>query len=1185
MNVMSGRGRGDDPGRRGRGGPDQEDGPKRGPRRERPAGEPRRERGRIGPAPVRRARQHGLVLAAAAVTILLATAVLAALAQLSAVAVTDGARQRLGVAPGFSVEVDATWTATGEPGADRAVRGAFTRVLAGVPYRTESALRGVGTLYAPLARAGSGAETGASAFANAITTGVPLVPLALPDPGRYAQLTAGRWAAPGGDQVVLSEAASGALGAQVGSVLRMADLDGQSLLSLTVVGIYRPAPAAAALWHGVGVPGENADRLMLVDRSLLTGRPSFAKRSLVTWVALPQADRLTLDALGGLRTRVTAFSGGDSSRSIFQGAAPALAGVGVRSELPGAVDALADPLLATRASLDIPIALLAVLACVILVLTARQLAVQRRSEHELELSRGAGAARLLGRAAAEWAVVALPAAAIGLLLAGPLLSLFHSLGARFGAELPTATGSWHLSLGESIAADWWAAAFALAVHAAAALLPVLVLVRGPSGGLSGRLRGLRALPFQRAGADLALVAAAVLGYLQLRHYQGAVASTSAVTLAAGVDPVLVLVPVLITVAAALLALRLLPVAARLLERTARRGSGLVLPLSGWQVARRTGGQAVPVLVTLLALATGALATTALGAFPQSDRDRAAFAVGADLRVTGVAQPVAARHAALAALPGVGAVTPVVQFSGYLGSTVIQTVAVNTSADRPGSAVPQLRSDLTDKSPDALLAPLRSQVPDQGILLPGRPDTLALDTTLSAESPMTLRDPVQLTVTVQDADGLSQLLTSPVLPDGQPHTLQLPLTSPGGLPPAYPLRITQVSLRPSPLLDARYTLDFQLSRIGALTGGQRTEAVLAAGQRWFRVPSVVANPRAVCPTGGTDTTSTDAMARYSEDGDLGLCDFGEAGDGGLRAQLRTRDPDATRSTDVSEIGFQVAAASATTTVGDFASPKVPTIPALADDRFLASQGVKVGDVIRIDWNRNGARFDSLCVMIVGRLGALPGYDREDPHLLLDVRALAATRALAGATPLSESFWWLAASDSRPAQAALLGRADLGTAQSARDEERRLAADPFRVGVRTALLLVLVMSPLFAVAAFTLHAVSSSRARRREFAVLRALGARRSQLATVLRVEHVAVALLAVLVGAALGLALAAVLLPLTVVDDSARPVFPVLRTAPGWPVAVLVALLTGAALSGAVLLLSRALARVDLVRALRAGEDG
>ncbi|MBD9736366.1 ABC transporter permease, partial [Streptomyces sp. H28] len=161
----------------------------------------------------------------------------------------------------------------------------------------------------------------------------------------------------------------------------------------------------------------------------------------------------------------------------------------------------------------------------------------------------------------------------------------------------------------------------------------------------------------------------------------------------GVDPVLVLAPVVMTTAASLLVLRALPLAARLVHPPARRGTGLVLPLGGWQVARRAARQAGPTLLVTLALAVAALSGTALALLDRGDHDQAVFAVGADLRIDpGDRLDPGERRAAYTALPGARAATPVVETHGYLGQSWVTVTAVNTG-DGPA---PALRPDLADR---------------------------------------------------------------------------------------------------------------------------------------------------------------------------------------------------------------------------------------------------------------------------------------------------------------------------------------------------------------------------------------------------------------------------------------------------------------------------------------------------------
>lgn len=118
----------------------------------------------------------------------------------------------------------------------------------------------------------------------------------------------------------------------------------------------------------------------------------------------------------------------------------------------------------------------------------------------------------------------------------------------------------------------------------------------------------------------------------------------------GVDPVLVAAPALCLLAGTVLILRLLPLAARLGERRAARGSGLALALAGWQLSRRPRRGAGAVLLLVLAVAMGMFAIGQGASWDRSQRDQADFAVGADLRVTGATTPPFGQAGCTSTLP-------------------------------------------------------------------------------------------------------------------------------------------------------------------------------------------------------------------------------------------------------------------------------------------------------------------------------------------------------------------------------------------------------------------------------------------------------------------------------------------------------------------------------------------------------
>ncbi len=134
----------------------------------------------------------------------------------------------------------------------------------------------------------------------------------------------------------------------------------------------------------------------------------------------------------------------------------------------------------------------------------------------------------------------------------------------------------------------------------------------------------------RAGLDAALIALGVLAFWELRRYS-AVPRLSGGTL--GIDPVLAVAPVLALAGIALLPLRLLPAAARLLDRLSARGRRLAAALASWQVSRRAVREGSPVLLVILAVATGTLALAQHQSWRQSQLDQAALMAGADVRVS------------------------------------------------------------------------------------------------------------------------------------------------------------------------------------------------------------------------------------------------------------------------------------------------------------------------------------------------------------------------------------------------------------------------------------------------------------------------------------------------------------------------------------------------------------------------
>jgi hypothetical protein len=265
-----------------------------------------------------------------------------------------------------------------------------------------------------------------------------------------------------------------------------------------------------------------------------------------------------------------------------------------------------------------------------------------------------------------------------------------------------------LSLTGYPASAWLAAALVVAL--------CLVIVVWPAlrPGAPGSVRVRQGRPAAvagtaRSGADLALVILALIAVRELRAYS-AVAHLPAGGL--GLDPVLTAAPALAAVS--LILLRLLPLAARGLERLIARSRHLGAPLASWEVSRRAIRQSGPVLLALLAVATGTLALAQHQSWRQSARDQAAFAVGGDVRVDLAQVASLGQAGAVSHAPAVTAAMAVSRVPATSRGTVL---AINA---RRAAATVDLRPDLSALPAGELWRRIAPTSAQPGLALPGRP---------------------------------------------------------------------------------------------------------------------------------------------------------------------------------------------------------------------------------------------------------------------------------------------------------------------------------------------------------------------------------------------------------------------------------------------------------------------------------
>lgn len=1048
---------------------------------------------------VLRARAHRLLLAAALLTVLLTTAVLATLTAYAG-AIGDAALRHSLRDPRTAADsaliVRSEVPADRRAAADTAVRQAARRTFDGLPVTVRTLVRSgpyalPRSLQPPAERSGDPDLTYVAALD---ATQVRIVE------GRMPRQAAGVEAA-------LPQTAARRLGLRPGARLTLTDRLGGPKVRVTLTGLYRPVAADAPYWRLDDLGGRGVTTVdfttygpLLAAPGVLSGGKVSAGQS--SWLVAADFSTLTTDRIGELRA--AARAGGAALRRQ-----PALGGsTAVTTGLPDVLDRVERSLLVSRSTLLIVALQLGLLAGCALLLVARLLSAERSGETRVLRARGASRARIAAFAALEALFLAVPAVVCAPLLSGPLTRLMAGQGAlaRIGLhpDVPAAgrPGVWLVAAGVALGC-------ALAVT-----LPALT----DEGRRPGRAR---ALPGSvRAGADLGLLAVAAVAYWQLgRQTSGAVSGDRSGTL--GIDPLLVAAPALALLAGTVLTLRLLPLVARLAERRAAGGRGLTAALAGWQLSRRPMRGAGPVLLLVLAVALGMLAIGQGASWSRSQDDRADFAAGAPVRVLGAGDGGPGRTETYAAVPGVRRTAPAVRTELPLSGDRTATLLALDTAHAADTLL--LRRDLAPEPAGPLLASLGTRTPSTGAKVPAHTARLRLTATLSS-TPRTAAA-ADVTVTLEDAYGTPyQIPAGDLRPDGRPHTLDIPV-------PDGPLRFTGVQLvLPVPVGKA----ERQRLTLGGLTAtgtDGRVRRIDLPGA-WRAASS--SDSDASAPDGSTDP----AEPRVGTSGTPTVA----YGTGYL--------PDA--------IHWDAAALTLRMQV---AQPTPREVPAVATDRFLASVGARAGQ--RVDVTVAGESVPVRITRAVRELPTAGEADGGALLMdLRSLNRVLQTRYGTGVTP-TEWWLDTGPGDSARVAAALRALPDLDPAQVVVRQETaaQLRDDPFGAGPEAAFAAAAGVAAALAAVGFAVSAAGSLRERGAELAVLRALGAPRRRLARMIAVEQGVLVTLALVVGTALGTVLTRAVIPLIVLTERAtRPVPAVLVELPLPQVALLLAAVAAAPLA-------------------------
>ncbi|MDX3756822.1 ABC transporter permease [Streptomyces sp. AK02-04a] len=438
-------------------------------------------------------------------------------------------------------------------------------------------------------------------------------------------------------EAAVTEATARTLRLRVGSVIDVDGFGGTPLV-VRITGIVEPRRPQGGYWSAEPVlrtPGVAADAPVppqfYWDAGLLLA-PGAAPVLLgsqgepeLYWRFAPATDRLTAQDVPGLVSRIASLEGGPELLRMREVAGGTAA---VATDLETVVGSYSTTRVAITPVVAVGAFGIGAVAAVVLVMAGGLIAVRRAAELALLRARGGSLRGIAGRLLAETAVVAVPAATAGLLLAVLTVDEARLLPAVLGAS-----------------------AVALL---ACAVLPVRAVVAHRRPWAHAERDDLaHARPGRRRTvAELTVLVLAVGSVVALRR-RGASSAGDLLVSAA---------PVLVGLIAALVLVRLYPLPLRWAARPAARGRGVVGFLSLARAGRSsTVGVALPLLALLLALTTAAFGGSVLAGVSDA-RDRAALlATGADARIAGPGEvtPLPAGLAgAVRKVAGVRAVTAV-----------------------------------------------------------------------------------------------------------------------------------------------------------------------------------------------------------------------------------------------------------------------------------------------------------------------------------------------------------------------------------------------------------------------------------------------------------------------------------------------------------------------------------------------
>ena len=832
-------------------------------------------------------------------------------------------------------------------------------------------------------------------------------------------------------------------------------------------------------------------------------------------------------------------------------------------------DALADydeRLLFTKLQMFVVLILIAVVVLYYVVTLSSLVAEQRKNEISLLQGRGATERQVLTVFVLEGLTIAGLAIVIAPFLAALAISVlgytpaFSDLSG--GALLPVT-----LTRGAFIMS-----AIGGALSFGALMIPAFEASRSPmSRDRQEMARPSRLSFFQRYYLDVMLLVVSIVLFRQLTE-QGSLAATNLLGEVA-VNQLLLAVPAITLVAAAMVLLRLFPVVMNLASRLLARhlAPGLVMGL--WQMSRNPTHYARLALLLILMAGLGIFAASFGGTLKRSFTERVLYSAGSDIRLTNVSlnnrgpsRPLARQYeemdGVIAAAPALRAVGSHLGMIG--GDTTFDVLAVDT--ERFGE-VAWFREDFSDDPLAEVMSRVRAGMSHVGAGLKPAP-------------------------TESHQEGQTLSLPGIALPDNA-RAIQVLLKSDR----PYPSVGVGARLRDANGRYFTYGLGFLESSNWRLYSAELFEG----GSPRFRLFPTRPFTLVSIGVGETDverglrpgSVLIDTVRVRLSNGEIEVLDnFRDVEGWNVLQESAFANQDRARASEVSARGdgslmFAWSSGRALVTRGVSPGPEPEPVPVVVSASFMREFGHAIGDEVKM--SVSGRR---LTVELVDTVDFFPTLDSyNDRFVVADVETVRAYTNLGmSRAEISANEMWLRTDAVGDERETLLEEFRQGSPfQAGRviDTVEDLAVaqiDPLVLAGWRALLLIafgaiLVLSSL----GFLVHAYISFRNRELQFALMRTMGFTTRQLVSLMWLEQALVIAVGMALGTWMGGRLGETVMPFLGHDERGGQVLPPFVIEVGWQNLLVTYVAMGVIFTAIILGVIWFIRRMSLSRVLRLGD--